>query len=184
MTKIRSLYHTPEGERGIVYRELQGYKYDLDKPKTVTVNLPDCKGNPFIDIIDGKLHFAIRYAWDGASGPTWDDKTNMRGTLVHDGIYQLMREGFLNRFYRKYADQLLRDMCIEDAIFFIRNSETPITIKNKYLRAIAKTIQKESTKAKIASAKARYNTWYWAVRMFGGKSAMPRKNPRGKIIEI
>ena len=57
------------------------------------------------------------YAWDGPSGPTIDTKNFMRGSLVHDGLYQLMREGLLaHEEYRKSADDLLRDICVEDGM--------------------------------------------------------------------
>ena len=41
----------------------------------------------------GDLLILKDYAWDGASGPTMDTKSIMRGALAHDGLYQLMREG-------------------------------------------------------------------------------------------
>jgi len=44
------------------------------------------------------------YAWDGCSGPTKDTLSNMRAGLVHDALYQLMRERLLDSRYRKEAD--------------------------------------------------------------------------------
>ena len=32
------------------------------------------------------------YAWDGPSGPTIDTSNSMRASLVHDVLYQAMRE--------------------------------------------------------------------------------------------
>ena len=64
----------------------------------------------------GKLTIAERYAYDGASGPTWHDKTNMKSSLIHDALYGLMREGHLDKSYRKYADELFRQMCLEDGM--------------------------------------------------------------------
>jgi hypothetical protein len=60
------------------------------------------------------------YAWDGPSGPTWDTDTFMRGSLVHDAMYQLMRLGCMDRVHRCYADELLRDICIEDGMWSFR----------------------------------------------------------------
>ena len=58
-----------------------------------------------------------RYAWDGPSGPTIDTKSFMRGSLIHDALYQLMREGHLDRkVWRLYADKLLRKLCLEDGM--------------------------------------------------------------------
>lgn len=98
------------------YRKLHGYKYELMKFVRIRgVSLPDA-GNRYIIIWQGTLRILKHYAWDGASGPTWDDKTNMRASLVHDALYQLMRENLLDRKFRKYADQLFRDMCIQDGM--------------------------------------------------------------------
>jgi hypothetical protein len=37
--------------------------------------------------------------------------------LVHDALYQLMRQGYLDReVYREVADGLFRDLCIEDGV--------------------------------------------------------------------
>lgn len=61
------------------------------------------------------LKIENRYAWDGPSGPTIDTESFMRGSLVHDALYQLMREGHLDRkIWRLYADKLLRKICLED----------------------------------------------------------------------
>ncbi|MDD5538345.1 MAG: hypothetical protein PHF12_05210 [Candidatus Omnitrophica bacterium] len=57
------------------------------------------------------------YAWDGASGPTWDSKNSMIGSLVHDALYQLIRLGLIDAKYKEYADQLLHDLCTEDGMF-------------------------------------------------------------------
>jgi hypothetical protein len=61
---------------------------------------------------DGTLLIKTGYAWDGASGPTFDSKNTMLGSLIHDAIYQLMREGWLDFAERKQADELLRDIMI------------------------------------------------------------------------
>ena len=65
----------------------------------------------------GGLMVNIGYAWDGPSGPTVDTKSFMRGSLIHDALYQLMREGHLNRkVWKLYADKLLRKICLEDGM--------------------------------------------------------------------
>lgn len=45
----------------------------------------------------------------------------MRGSLVHDALYQLMRERHLDyKEHRQYADELLRDICLEDGMSRVR----------------------------------------------------------------
>jgi hypothetical protein len=44
----------------------------------------------------------------------------MRGSLVHDVLYQLIREKHLPLSYRDKADRLLQQMCKEDGMWAIR----------------------------------------------------------------
>lgn len=60
------------------------------------------------------------YAWDGPSGPAISTRTFMRASLFHDALYQLIREGHLAASYRKDADQVLRDVCLEDGMCALR----------------------------------------------------------------
>lgn len=70
---------------------------------------------------EGALTIKKGYAWDGPSGPTIDTKTFMRGSLVHDALYQLMRAGHLDyKLHRKLADRLLRRICLQDGMLAFR----------------------------------------------------------------
>lgn len=97
-----------------------GYKYQLKRPYTVTVPVypPRTLETPFLRLTRrGRLTIQAGYAWDGPSGPTFDTLTFMRASLVHDALYQLMREGLLDRNrWRPVADRLLRAMCREDGM--------------------------------------------------------------------
>ena len=110
----------------IKYRSLTGYKYQLTERYCIQTPIKPLQKivAPFIRLgKTGSLQILKGYAWDGCSGPTWDDKTNMRGGLVHDACYQILREGYLVDIegkYRKIADQLLRQICLEDGMGTIR----------------------------------------------------------------
>jgi len=52
--------------------------------------------------------------------PTIDTKTFMAGSLAHDALYQLIREGILPPFHRHRADIILRDMCLKDGMSKLR----------------------------------------------------------------
>jgi hypothetical protein len=69
---------------------------------------------------DGTMRNPAGYAWDGPSGPTRDDETNMRGSLVHDSGYQLMRMGLLPESFRDLFDAEFKHMCIEDGMSALR----------------------------------------------------------------
>lgn len=60
------------------------------------------------------------YWWDGPSFIAIDTPDFMRGSLVHDALYQLMREGKLSKKYRKYADKLCVQICKEDGMAWWR----------------------------------------------------------------
>lgn len=109
----------------IFYRS--GYKYQLARDYRVNVGIkptadilvgPD---NPFISLqANGDLIILAGYAWDGPSGPALDTKNFMRGSLVHDALYQLMRLCLLDCEYRRDADQILYRICREDGMWLMR----------------------------------------------------------------
>ena len=102
----------------IRYRE--GYKYQLAEAYRV---LTAVKPERFIKTTflrldtEGELYILEGYAWDGPSGPTVDTSDFMRGSLVHDALYQLMREGHLDpAIWRVVADGELVRICKEDGM--------------------------------------------------------------------
>jgi len=104
---------------GIKYK--QGYKYQLAENYTIATDIfpPELiTDDGFITLQpDGTLTIHKGYAWDGPSGPTIDGPSFMRGSLVHDALYQLMRGGYLDpEKYRELADLLLFELCVEDGM--------------------------------------------------------------------
>lgn len=102
----------------ITYRD--GYKYQLDsdyliKCKIIPSKIEDIQ---FIKLdLEGNLTVRSGYAWDGPSGPVVDTKENLRASLVHDALYQLMRnESISAKDYKDDADVLFKDICIEDGV--------------------------------------------------------------------
>jgi len=72
-----------------------GYKYQLKATYTVAIDI-----RPAVPI---------------------DTLTFMRGSLIHDALYQLMREGHLDHdAYREAADRALQKICIEDGMWPLR----------------------------------------------------------------
>ena len=60
------------------------------------------------------------YAWDGPSGPTIDTENSMRASLVHDVLYQGMREGMLPAGFRERADSEFSRILKEDGMWWPR----------------------------------------------------------------
>lgn len=101
----------------------KGYKYQL--VSNVYCDIPiypedDIKTEYIYLGKKGTLIIWTGYAWDGASGPTIDDNTNMRASLVHDALYQLMRQGLLGPEHRKAADDVFYLICLECGMSKVR----------------------------------------------------------------
>lgn len=106
----------------ISYR--RGYKYQLVGRYDISLPILGHAGGTAYVHIDGTglLRIAEGYAWDGASGPTWDCRASMRGSLVHDALYQLIRIGVLDQAHKAIADEWLEKLCIEDGMLRARAS--------------------------------------------------------------
>jgi len=101
----------------------EGYKYQLAESYQTNVGIYDFDvtiGDYVHLWVDGTLTINKGYAWDGASGPTWDSKSSMRASLVHDALYQLMGVETKLLEYRDRADELLYRICKEDGMWSTR----------------------------------------------------------------
>jgi hypothetical protein len=101
------------------YKKRRDYKYTLAEPylfETQWLNAPEVY-TQYIQLNQhGQLQISAAYSWDGASGPMPDFHSIMRGSLVHDALYQLMREQHLDLSFRAAADQLLLNICRADGM--------------------------------------------------------------------
>jgi hypothetical protein len=105
----------------ITYAE--GYKYQLVRDYSVVVDIAnETVNSEYIKLYpDGQLVIKQGYAWDGPSGPTIDTKDSMRGALIHDALYQCMRDYGLDRDkYKDVADNEFRKACVEDGMSWFR----------------------------------------------------------------
>lgn len=101
-----------------------GYKYQLAADQRFFVAF-----RPQHDIFlariwlttDGTLTVREGYAWDGPSGPVLDRKTNMRASLCHDALSQLMRQAELPHRQWRTADGEYSRLLKEDGAW-------PITV--------------------------------------------------------
>lgn len=99
-----------------------GYKYQTKK--NFRIFIPELAGrepynSQFIRLEAGWLFIKAGYAWDGPSGPTWPTKSSMRGSLVHDALYQLIRCGHLSICDgdRDLADQIFHNLLVKDKMW-------------------------------------------------------------------
>lgn len=110
------------------------YKHQLAESYQITISIRprDSIKTDYIDLdTTGILTVKKAYAWDGPSGPVVDTPQNLRASLVHDALYQLMRNKKMSsRTHRKTADQLFLDMCKQDGV--------PTRTANLYYMALRK----------------------------------------------
>jgi len=127
------------------------YKYVLDQDYVVETGicpLIEDICSPFAHMDQSGLLWIVKgYAWNGPSGPTIDTKTFLRGSLIHDALYQLMRWDLLDNNFREAADDLLRDICLEDGMNPIR-----AWYVHKAVRLAGKELSTPSTRRKIRTA--------------------------------
>lgn len=102
----------------------EGYKYRLaaDYVTRTPIRPPaDIITDYVVLTMAGVLYVRKGYAWDGASGPTFDTPSSMRPSLAHDALCQLMRERMLSyRRWAKTVHRLFYEQCIEDGMFPLR----------------------------------------------------------------
>lgn len=95
----------------------------------------------------GLLTIKPGYCWDGPSGPTFDTKSFMRGSLIHDALYQLLREtgfgdGLPHDSRRKRADKILRDVCLQDGMWAWRAAWVYRAVRNFASQSSAAKLRK------------------------------------------
>jgi len=109
-------------EKHIKYRS--GYKYQLAEDYKIRTSIKPKAAidTQFIALsAAGALTVKSGYAWDGTSGPVIDTDHNLRASLVHDALYQLMRQKKLSRKqYKDKADKLFKTLCKQDGVRAVR----------------------------------------------------------------
>ncbi|RKY10477.1 MAG: hypothetical protein DRP56_00845 [Planctomycetota bacterium] len=85
----------------------KGHKYQLNGDACFVTGITgfDCSTKYITLEPYGSVLIKDGYAWDGPSGPTIDTKSTIRGSLLHDALYQLIRLELLPSGYRKVADR-------------------------------------------------------------------------------
>lgn len=117
--------HDSASWRDQMIKYKRGYKYQLFEDYSIqTPFRPDTL--LIVDFVSldssGLLTIYKGYAWDGPSGPTIDTKSFMRGSLVHDVLYQLMYNELLPYSVKGEVDDFLIVICDEDGMWQVRQA--------------------------------------------------------------
>ncbi len=98
----------------------KGFKYQLNEEYTLQIMVYPYPYDIDLEYIglttSGELTIKKGYAWDGASGPTIDTANTIRGSLVHDALYELMRRECIPQKWREQADIILWKLIREDGM--------------------------------------------------------------------
>ena len=95
-------------------RYRSGYKYQLAENYSVFTGILHHKiRTDYITLTpSGWLTIKRGYAWDGATGLPSTPKSLMRASLVHDALYQMIRNGLFDD--RAAADEVFFEIAQED----------------------------------------------------------------------
>ena len=93
-----------------------GYKYQLFEEYEIEIDfLKDIyMDEEFYYITDGWLTIKSGYAWNGASGPVIDTCKTKRASLVHDVLYQMIRNKLIPYDLKELSDNLFQSILIDD----------------------------------------------------------------------
>jgi len=102
----------------IEYR--RGYKYQLHTDYLTCLSFgprDDIKTHWITFLSDRTFSIKKGYAWDGMSGGMVDTESSMRGSLIHDALYGLLRQNFLPMTMRSEVDDELKRICGVDGMW-------------------------------------------------------------------
>tara|TARA_R110002020_G_scaffold21429_2_gene72777 strand:+ start:1935 stop:2321 length:387 start_codon:yes stop_codon:yes gene_type:complete len=94
------------------YKKRKPYKYKLHSNCCIEVDIVELRESQceYLRLFGKTLLIKKGYTWDGASGAI-DTKNIMLGALVHDALYQLIREGVIGIEDRDKCDKILQKIC-------------------------------------------------------------------------
>ena len=100
----------------------KGYKYQLAEPYKAKTGITGFSASAkWIELYeDGTLLLDTGFAWDGSSGPTWDNNKDKQPSAEHDAFCRLIRFGLLPESLKDAVDQRYHDKCIEDGMWKIK----------------------------------------------------------------
>jgi hypothetical protein len=134
----------------IQYRK--GYKYSLWETYRCSIGIVGytVTHRLFELTSTGILTVFADYPWDGPSGPTIDTPSFMRGSLIHDVLFEMLRLGLLPHdpcFH--LANLELHKICLEDRMWQFRSNYVFAAVERFGTASAALTPERIITAPKI-----------------------------------
>ncbi len=104
------------------YRK-RNWKYDLPESETFQTRIKPGRTlkTDWITLQpDGTLTLEAGYAWDGPSGPAVDTPNSLRGSAIHDALYQLMKLGLLDMKWFDESNREFLRWLKKDGMWYLR----------------------------------------------------------------
>lgn len=156
-----------------------GYKHQLTRAHVehTHIRCGAMVANGFLKLeSDGTLNILEGYAWDGASGPAMDTPTIMAASLVHDALYQLMREKLISRGLQTDADfefyRVMRASCREQVRLYY------YSLTRKRDGPIMRWLANQCSRIYATALFIRCGYSFLALQAFGSFSTDPLHNRR------
>ena len=104
------------------YQKVQGFRVYEDWSYQTEIATDRIIRTYYIDLVEGLLIMKRGFCYEGsAPGPKWLLKTlgilgkkSKRGYCAHDAIYDLIRNGHLEPFWKEPADSLMHEIHLKD----------------------------------------------------------------------
>lgn len=111
--------YTGELDSKVVYRDRMKY-VTAKRHAYQTKVFPDNDiFTQFVTLLTcGVLLIDVGYAWNGANVVV-DRRTNMRASLIHDALVQLIQDGKLDQKHKRDVDEEYYGVCRDDGMWLI-----------------------------------------------------------------
>jgi len=101
------------------YQKVQGFRVAVTWEYQTEIAVDRIIRTEWVDLVKGLLVMKKGFCFE-PSGPTIKSKSIMQGCCAHDAIYYLIRNGLLEPWWKRWADNLMRKLHLKDAVHKLR----------------------------------------------------------------
>lgn len=94
------------------YQKVQGFRVYETWSYQTNIAVDIIIKTQYVDLIKGLLVMKPGFCFV-PSGPTFKTKNFISPSCVHDALYWLICHGYLSHKYKRRADEIMREMCLE-----------------------------------------------------------------------